>query len=1085
MREHPKQSESLQEHQAEPRPMRAPVHVGARRGHQRRAARVLRQQVEQAAAGQAATGFHHQQSEAQAQPTAASADAQAELLRAGPARGAERAQEGAQAAASGQAQGQAQAAQGHQEGAQAAQEQQGEAAQAQGEGAAQAQAGVGGAGGVAARGRGGAGAGDAQAGAREASGAQGGAELVGGGKTSQGLQGAVLAPTVRAHQAGVGAGLQQARSAGVEGEYAFHELWRASSLGAGAGDYSTLGEPGSLLRFEAAARAGLEGGGRGLLKAALGGVTSLGANALQKGLKESKAVPFLGAVTTLTSGVVGLLSFDYYDAVQRVRGLLDVDRWEKDPFGGVADSLRTASNGVSLLVSGAETVLGLVRLVGALWGAETVLSKFGVAIDVLDHFNLSIKEMALKFRLLSVLTANGDARAVGKILKDLKAETEDLVGAAGAKAASAGGQWFARRLLKGARNSALETFGLGQRDTFDDGWASGANGLFKAGEYGLGLQQNQVEHQEQLKRWFSAQKILEDERKAVSRGDVNRWLEFTNPFVLVISPGTSLCMAAGAKVPRLAEAFTHDIKALPEAPFSLQGVGQMQAQLAHRRSLLVGLESGVIPDMSERAEGWGQEVERAQGLSADNQQASQKVMALQQKNDANQERHLQAQAQLAEAEQGEAALQQAPNTIAQLKSSLGPVLAGVEKIPVAARPAPLQRALVSARQVLGLKAGGEHAQRATQEKQQGAAVMQRRQQAMQEARGDLAVHKQRFAMTEQKAQEHQQRASQAQQEALVLHGDARCQAAQLRAQIQELEGTIQEQSSALDAWSGPHNMLRQQNDRVAEGILSGTPIQEGGIAALTPLMLERRDAAARDVKNCVSTLLEMRQRGAELKHQQGILLSAHAQAVASRIVSLGLSDCQDLLGALMAVSPESYTEVMARAADTTGRLRKRLVALPPLAKPAPACDPPKEAPRPVEEGSPQAPAPPPPPQAHVLFHHDAPRPGVLGSQAIASGGNLRAVIAWLRQFPGADVSLEAHASTEGSQPYNLRLAQRRGALVRQMIAESCQANISVQARGEGGAQEEGTADHAQAQQPKAYQHEPWRRVDVKIKPPSP
>ena len=144
-------------------------------------------------------------------------------------------------------------------------------------------------------------------------------------------------------------------------------------------------------------------------------------------------IPLAGGILMGIGGVYNLFfNFNYSQYASRIGGLLDGQRWDRDPWGGIADIFRIIGDTVGLLnaivniVAGVCGIAGLICLIPPLTPAVPVLTgictALGVADTVMGLLTGACNIIAAICRILSVLTMEGDARQIDAALADLRSE---------------------------------------------------------------------------------------------------------------------------------------------------------------------------------------------------------------------------------------------------------------------------------------------------------------------------------------------------------------------------------------------------------------------------------------------------------------------------------------------------------------------------------------------------------------------------------------------------------------------------------------------------------------------------------------
>lgn len=128
---------------------------------------------------------------------------------------------------------------------------------------------------------------------------------------------------------------------------------------------------------------------------------------------------------------------------------------------------------------------------------------------------------------------------------------------------------------------------------------------------------------------------------------------------------------------------------------------------------------------------------------------------------------------------------------------------------------------------------------------------------------------------------------------------------------------------------------------------------------------------------------------------------------------------------------------------------------------------PERPPAEEEEGEGEGTTPPVAPSPVTIhFAFDRPKPG--GRDGMTNTGELAAAVDMVNGAAGFQIEVEGHASTEGSDAYNMGLAQRRANLVASQLPGGA-SNVRVTALGEAAA----------GQASGEYRHEDWRKVVVR------
>ncbi len=908
-----------------------------------------------------------------------------------------------------------------------------------------------------------------------------------------------------------------AMSSTIPVQFVLHEGWGQTSLGKGAGDYGKYGEAFSQARFKGVLDAKLNGIQEG---AKDGVIDALSGAAAKAGVKiAGKSIPGVGAMLAIGDGAVGMITFDWDEHAQRVKGLGETEAWDDDPWGQLADVLHLAADHLGLVGNVCNIVGGVLESVGLVAPPAHAI---GLALVIIGDGIGLVKPVlglyATTSRTLSGLTSDADARHINNSLKTLKDEAKDTV--------------------SGAIGLAVDgvSEGLGNKSKTDGGADSGApegkatevdgsSGEAKGGNKKEPLEGGKdtlasilkalIEGDKppanapvvpRLRRWEEAQKRAALLQKGFNKG--TGMMLFSAP----IAAPAILGLASLLEPPKF-----QDLPGAPHHPTQMDKEAQ-ELNAISGQSQQVEL---LMPQIQAQREEAAELSLKASETIASGQNMQDQLDA------AERQLHIkilvqnQASAELSKLQADDGKVQKGQQDAQQALAKMREFVELVGAVPQELLPEGLARAVVQARAGLAQLSQGNPEQ-GNAHKDKGIGQLQEAKASAQSAQGALGTHQQEAASWIQTGEQARQALDQEEAELSTTHQSLAQNAQDLAQKAFALQASLSNKTKTMEAWAATHEAIAQQNDQVAVQYFGGTPSEDITAAGLTPQLGAARDAALADLRDCTAFCQQCIIQGAELTFddannafQAHVRSSKHHSAKIGRdaenLAREGVEDLGVLSNELVDADPEELLQIIARAFDATGRLRSRLRL---GTKGTGIDDPP---PTPPKHGDGEDPPPPkrldgtldprddtreitferqPNVQLEdtlvrelpriepitVFFHHDQPSFKTAGASVLESGeqAKLQTFAVKLAQGQGGAISAVGHASTEGTRDYNQQLARRRIHFVEQALrGAGSAATIQSTAVGEGHEVFPGTANHDQAVNP---QHEPrqWRKVDLQV-----
>ncbi len=895
----------------------------------------------------------------------------------------------------------------------------------------------------------------------------------------------------------------ESMSTDVPTQYVLHKQWQQTPLGQGAGDYSTYGEAFSPERLHAAVETVAN---TIQSKAPSAAVTFTVGLALQFAPDVLKAIPGLGDVIGILDGVLTLGNFDIGAMLGRGSTILNTEAWDDDPWGTMADAFMLTRDGLTVLggiIDLTGGILGVLkRLIDAPVAAagsvaaavpEATVSKGAAAaaagyiattempLIALDALKLSISlakvgcaGAAASCRIISTLTQDGDAQQIAQTLDKLEGDTGALVGDAGLALMSTISN-FRKYATSGTKDAPKDktpspTKRLAplpaklSKLSLPQGDASGAGTAQRVG------------------RWAQA----EDTRNKT-------WSIFGTWSHNILNDQPSM-------------PFVESFKHLPESPHEPAHIDSKRAELHHLEGQKEELQLW-LPQIHQKEAEAEQHKAISATAAAKGLQHQQALEPVDQQLQAKQQAQNKAKSVLATSEADQAKAADSSKTQAEVMAQLKKFLAFADSVPAVLIPARIAGDL---KKVKGLVAGQNGEQNTTDtkgEKSKGKAQMERSAQSLDQAQQQSAKEHQRGKDLQTDAEQLNTQAQTRQTALAQQKQKAEADTKAVKTRIEQLNSEVKEAEQSMEAWANVHEATAAQNDLIADVLIDGAEIRDDGTQqTLSQTQESHIRAAMDDTSDCImfcrrclsegATLVNDRSggllEGIERVKGQGLLgLPAGLGRGAAGVATEGIEDLEAIRAELSQITPENYAEVLGKAFDTTGRIRKRLKLRPKADKgfgdiklPTP------EIPDPTPEEPKPAPKPPAPAPTAVFFSHNQPTPGVGKGPVLApekAGQSKKALqdyTAYFSQGRGGSVNMVGFASVEGSKAHNEQLAARRidfveGSLTGADVQTNRSLSVSALVEGEGSVNEPGTPAFDEADGG-GYEHSFWRKVTLEV-----
>ena len=700
-------------------------------------------------------------------------------------------------------------------------------------------------------------------------------------------------------------------------QFALHAAWTQSPLGMGSGDYSTYGEAMSQGRIDAALAAATEGAAVGGTQALISGGISAAVEGAAKGMKLSgKAIPVIGSVLSIAGGAYGLAVFDWGGFADRAAKVTDGEAWDEDPWGQLADVFNLIGSLLDILGNVCGIVGGICGLVGLIPGGQPALpvgAALMLAGAIMGLAKTGCFGVATMCRFLSVLTIDGDARQVSQALSNLRGE---------AAATASGTVGAGMGALKGGKTPAASTkekFGKIKGADTDakklDLYSAEAGGDIPATEAKMAMMAG-LEGNSDGGSGPSAGRVanwcLAKNHQAENSGTTDTLRGMATAYSMVVVP--PLGALAAPTIAKATQPAT--FKDLPEAPHAQGAIGQKKLQLAAITGQKNHLDQAITPALIAQGATLTEQKEEAGGVIQSGENMSQQVALARADNDKKKAKQNEADSKLNEMSSAEA---DAGKGAGQQQAMLGSVrvfVSIVGAIPDFLLPDSVANGVEKARSALGMDDAGSKQAEGDQKKSQATGLIEASKQHSANADSDADAVNTEAQMWMSQGNEGQAQASAAESTNTQTLSNAEGASSDAAKQIADLEAEIATMEASEQSWASVHEAVASENDAFVDTIYGNAAADsETGPTAITPDQKRNIEAAQDDLSSCITFCNKCLKEG---NNDSGASLTGVAQK--------GIEDCQAVEAELGSVAPENYTDIVARAFNTTGRIRSRLEA---------------------------------------------------------------------------------------------------------------------------------------------------------------